>query len=440
MKRRSGIKRHRPGVYGLAILSFIVVVVLSSCSSSEGEAGAEARQTASTANQNQRGDNLDDGSSDSEDDESVSERAVDLDALTFSGTEDAFYDVPDPLPSGRAGELLRVMEQVSDDPSRTAWRIMYLSEDGAGRPRAVTGIVTLPTEDAHELPVVAWAHGTTGLAPQCAPSRDGHRLPAFDVEGVFVGSDYIGLGPNGERHAYMSRLSEGHSVIDSVRAARSLAHAEGLATSTDWVLAGHSQGGHAAQAAHELAPDYSPELNLVGTVSSAPAAVFLETFEGIDPIVASVVAVMGIYGIATENPDIDPHDYVKQAMIAVESVFDDHCLDRIPEVVLTATDLAIFENDPVNTEPARSELIANDVGYVATEAPLLLMDGTADVTVFPSRVSALFERLCDSGQVTEHRSIADATHGNMMELTLAEVSAWMRARLAGEPPLNSCPR
>ena len=95
-------------------------------------------------------------------------------------------------------------------------------------------------------------------------------------------------------------------MIDAVRAARNIAE---TGAGDRWVVVGHSQGGHAAIATNELAPSYGPELQLLGTVASAPGAIFDRTYGPIDEIVGRVVGVMMLYGAAGEHPEIDPDFY-----------------------------------------------------------------------------------------------------------------------------------
>ena len=79
------------------------------------------------------------------------------------------------------------------------------------------------------------------------------------MKAVAVATDYIGLGPVGERHPYLSRVSEANSVIDAVRAARNLrtAHA-----GRRWIAIGGSQGGHAVLSANELGERRAPARRL----------------------------------------------------------------------------------------------------------------------------------------------------------------------------------
>lgn len=355
----------------------------------------------------------------------------------FTGTVEEFYVVPDPLPPGEPGALIRIQD-VSAAGGLTTLRIMYHSRDARDRDRAVTGILTYPdgAAPAGGWPVVSLANGTTGLASPCALSRLGRVAPTFGLEAVGVVTDYIGLGPVGEVHPYLSRPSEGHSVIDAVRAARNLPDAH---AGSRWLAIGHSQGGHGALSAHELGEVYAPELELLGTVSLAPAALFDRTYGGIDTVVSRIVGVMALYGAAAEHPEIDPDDYVSPATAAAAAVLEDHCLGDIIPAFLVVPAETFYVNDPFLTEPARSIALANDVGGVKVDAPLFLISGTADERVVVQRVRDLLEKLCDAAQVTEYLELEGANHDNEYSLAAAQISAWLADRLTGAPPVNSCP-
>ncbi len=354
----------------------------------------------------------------------------------FTGTVEEFYVVPDPLPAGEPGALIRVQE-VSSGSGLTTLRIMYHSRDAQDRDRAVTGILTHPdaAPPDGDWPVISLAHGTTGLASPCAPSRGGSPAPRFGIEAVGVATDYIGLGPVGERHPYLSHPSEGHSVIDAVRAARNYHPAQ---AASRWLSIGHSQGGHGALAAHERAATYAPELELLGTVSLAPAAMFGSTYGPVDEIVVDIVLAMAIFGAATDYPEIDPLDYIGPELAAAAPIIDEACLPDIQAAFLMVPRETFFLHHPTTTEPARSLMMVNDVGLIAADAPALLISGTADVISHVDRSRDLFARMCATGQVTEYLEIEGADHGNEYQLAAADITAWLTARLAGDPPVDDC--
>lgn len=125
-------------------------------------------------------------------------------------------------------------------------------------------------------PIVVWAHGTTGVADICAPSRS--QLNTYIqamIEGllaagyVVVAPDYEGLGEpaNDELHPFLNVKSEAFSITDAVVAARNYL---GNKVSNRWMTVGHSQGGHAALGAAQY--QSRAQLDYKGTVAVAPAS------------------------------------------------------------------------------------------------------------------------------------------------------------------------
>lgn len=356
----------------------------------------------------------------------------------FTGTDEEFYVAPKPFPAGEPGDLIRVMD-LGEAAGVATVKVMYHSRDAADRDRAVTGLISYPTKAAPDggWPVVATAPGTVGLSAKCGVSHNATEAPSWGVEGVRVMTDYIGLGPVGDPlHPYFSKPSEGHSVIDGVRAAHNLPE---TGAGDRWLSVGHSQGGHGALSASELSKQYAPELDLVATLALAPAAMFDRVYGGIDPIVTAILTSMSLYGGATEHPEIDVNDYVTPELAAASSVFGTGCLGDITDALIPlAASGRMFTHDPRKTEPALSLLLANDVGNVAVDAPLFLVSGTADDRVVIDRARDLFDRMCKTGQVTELLVVDGATHDSIIGQTTAQTSAWLNARLAGAAPTDTC--
>ena len=356
----------------------------------------------------------------------------------FTGTVADFYIVPDPLPFGEPGTLIRYQE-LGSSGGYAHQRIMYHSRDAEDRDRAVTGTISFPLEAPPPggWPVVSFSHGTTGIAAQCAPSRNATQAPGYGVHGVRVATDYIGLGPVGEIHPYLSAASEGHAVIDAVRAARQVS---GANAGTSWLSIGGSQGGHAALVAGERNDTYAPELTLLGTVAMAPPAAMEQTFGPIDQIVTHIVGVMAIYGMAGEHPSVEPRDYVSDEVAALFPVLEDGCLGEIMDTfLLQVEDHANFwSNDPRETEPARSFFLPHEPGLVPTPAPLLITSGTTDIQVHYERVRILVERLCASGHEVEFHEYQGADHGAVFSLSNARAEEFLAERIAGEGALSSC--
>ena len=126
------------------------------------------------------------------------------------------------------------------------------------------------TPPAGGWPLVAWAHGTTGLADICAPSwnprskRDAHYLNTWLDQGyAVVATDY-----QGSAHPARTRILRcGRRLTASWTACvRCWSRFPTLANQI--VIIGQSQGGQAAFATAGIAPYYAPELVIHGIVAT----------------------------------------------------------------------------------------------------------------------------------------------------------------------------
>jgi pimeloyl-ACP methyl ester carboxylesterase len=358
-----------------------------------------------------------------------------VDVEPFTGTVEEFYDAPDPLPPGEPGDVVRVMP-VDAPAGLEGLRVMYRSTDAEGDARAATGTIHFPSGEAPDggWPVLAWAHGTTGLASPCAPSRAADVPPAFGVEGVLVAPDYIGLGPVGEVHPYLSAAAEANAMVDGVAAARALA---GVGAGDEWVVVGVSQGGHAALVTDEAAAGRLPDAELLGTVAVAPGAELGSTFG--DDLQARVITTMVLVGMAAEDPTVDLADYLSAPVQEASAVIRDGC---VADIVATMGSLAAvpgyFTTDPRTSPLGQAWVAENDPGQVVSDAPVLLVQGGRDALVLPARTAALLARMCGNGQVVEMIDVPEGDHDTVTGLAADDIAAWVADRFAGEPPVDDC--
>jgi hypothetical protein len=362
----------------------------------------------------------------------------------------AFYDVAEPLPAGEPGDLLRHQPVDLMVEGADVSRIMYLSESVAGEPVAVTGLVVVPRQPP---PASGWrllthGHGSTGLADACAPSVDDQYALELSVLAhiaapagfVVVSTDYEGLGTPG-RHPFLVGESEGRSMLDAARAARQLL---GDDLGPDTAIAGYSQGGHAALWAHQLASDWAPELEIVGTVVGAPAS---EVVSLVRRSVAlpppgqaiSVAAVAGLAAVepaagagAGADPDADPAAVLSTPGLALVDVLDEQCFGQVPDGP------SLFRADPTAVEPWRTLLAEAQPGSTAARAPVLVVHSAEDANVPVDDSAALLARQCDAGQVVERRVLPTGDHVVSAVPTYTQGVEWLVGLAAGVPPGSSC--
>jgi pimeloyl-ACP methyl ester carboxylesterase len=360
-------------------------------------------------------------------------------AERWSGDGD-FYAPPDPLPSGKDGLLIRY-EQVTetDRDDVDTYRLMYLSRTKGGAGVAATGLVFVPRRDAPEggWPMVASLHGTSGMISTCAPSRDASVVPLARVEpnSVVVAPDYTGLGPTGQRHPYISGIPEGRSTIDLVRAARQL---PGVSTRNEWVVYGLSQGGHAAVFTAEIAPTYAPELDLRGAVAIAPVGDLTDLEPYLDSPQRGLVP-MFLYGLAEDNPDLVPDEFLSDAATERAKVIDTGCTDEILEAYRGDFQTAdLFDVDPRDDPDVRIILEANSPGRVKTPVPILILHGIEDPIVPTSQSLGIFERQCALDMTVRLSQYQGSNHAMVILDADDEITAWIEDRFEGRAAPTNC--
>ncbi len=356
-----------------------------------------------------------------------------------------FYAVPDPLPTSPHGTLLRYQEvSPSVVEGATTFRILYLSKSLAGDPIAVSGTALVPEVPAtgDGRPMLTIAHGTTGIADECAPSKDpGSELLLMGgpiENGWLVAmSDYEGLGPPG-RHPYLVGPSEGRSVIDVIVAARALPGAD---AGSQLAIAGYSQGGHGALWANEVAPEWAPDLDVVGTFAGAPATeldVILSAAPNIPAL--SGFAFMMVAGMKQSYPDADLSTLLTPAGIDALDNVDTGCVSDVMGSFSANEDGPLIKADGPATPEWKKLAADNNPGSVVTDDPVLIIHSEVDQVV-PATLSAiLLSRMCATGQAVERRVVAEGSHTGAAPPAYLDALTWLTDRFEGKPvPPSTCP-
>lgn len=350
----------------------------------------------------------------------------------------AFYAVPDPLPEGPPGTL--IASEVVSNSEATVTRVMYLSTAADGSAIPVTGLVIVPAGPAPPggRPVLSWAHGTTGIADSCTPSLDATQLlllagPLLAQGYVVTATDYEALGTPG-RHAYLVGPSAGRTVIDAVRAARTIA---GPTASTEYLVWGHSQGGHAALFAGNEAADYAPELSLTAVVAGAPPSQFTALYADLQTGSAEQFQILAAAGFNAAYGDDDaPLDEVlTPAGLDWLANVDRSCSSDLGAGIDQIDPSTLLRADPATVPAWRELLEANDPASFTTAfpAPLLIVHGDADPLIPIQRSVTLFDQLCRTGQVGQLWNFTGRGHADVVLASLPSMLQWMNDRRAGAP-------
>ncbi|KFX87770.1 hypothetical protein O988_09299 [Pseudogymnoascus sp. VKM F-3808] len=295
---------------------------------------------------------------------------------------DAFYTPPE-LPADEDHGALIWFRHFTGSAALSGGRnalLLYTQVGVHGDTVATSGYIAIPNGDAPEggWPIVTWAHGTTGIADQCAPTRSDNSgdqttsnlLEDWISKGyAVVNTDYEGLGTPGD-HPYLIGNSEGRAVLDIIRAARTYQPK----LNNKVVIAGHSQGGQAALFAALLAPTYTPELELFGTIAFAPVSNLeneLPLLRGLSVNALSGTVALILRGLSIANSSLDATSLLTPTALALYPETLTKCSTELSSNSsfgpVAADDLLL---PSTNIDGLLVDLEENDASFLKIQKPL----------------------------------------------------------------------
>ncbi|HEV3090584.1 MAG TPA: lipase family protein [Candidatus Cybelea sp.] len=366
-------------------------------------------------------------------------------AITPGPPGDAFYRPPQPLPVLEDGALIwaRPLRGGAALPSAAVNElVLYETTSSSNAPIAVSGTVAIPpgTPPPQGWPLIAWAHGTVGNAPQCAPSRSSapnveqRMLDGFVRLGYAVAqTDYEGNGTPGI-HPYFVAAASARDVTGIALAARHVDPQIGR----NWVAMGHSEGGAAALATAALGQRLAPRLQLAGAVAYAPLAfaqgVLQHETLSDEPNAGLTIVALMIEGFATVDPRIVPSEMLEPEAAAALPELQKDCLDEVGRDSAWSRfpPRTIFAPQAEGAvEALYGDLLANDPENFSIAVPTLLVQGSADAAIDPRSTLTVAQRLGRGGTPVTVKTYAGATHGSVLAESASDVAAWIARRLAG---------
>lgn len=369
----------------------------------------------------------------------------------------AFYEAPATLPANN-GDVIRSEQQpFLLDPANASslvtdsHRVLYRSTNRTGKAIAVSGVVMVPKTPwvgPGKRPIIGYAAGTQGMADRCAPSRQ--YAEGFEYEGIGIAkllargyavamTDYEGLGTEGV-HTYMDRVSQGHAVLDAVRAAQRLG-INGITGANPVGLEGYSQGGGAAAAALELAPTYAADIKLKGAIVGAVPAELGAVADNLDGSLWSAFAFFALRGLA-ESYGVDFDPYLNaEGQQAMQDVEQDCVFDLFDSAFKKSEDLSV-DGKPLSElmkrEPFKTVIAQQRIGTIKPTVPVLVDHSLLDDTIPYAVGKDLAKSWCRKGANVRLESNLAPLHVGGMLPHWAQDSLFWEARFNGLPQLSNC--
>lgn len=312
--------------------------------------------------------------------------------------------------------------------SGETYLVKYKSTGAKGNEIWMTGLVTFPEnyeQNKAGTHIISWAHGTTGISRNAAPSlfqKGGANEEALlMVAGyldnwvqkgfIVVQPDYEGLGSEDSKGTYLNRQSLSNAVNDLVKTVKSQHQ-----TSGKWVNIGWSQGGYAAISAADNAAE-----GLVGTISIAPGDSeivmpelkakglkpedILRMIEGDN--LGFIPILLG--GAINANDAVKADDFLSEKGKEMIQSADKMGLTELRKSYSQLSGKDMLKENP-NTKQLQDYMDSQRLELAEPKGDVLVILGTEDVTVTGDTVRRLAENWKKRGLSVDFKEIKSADH------------------------------
>jgi len=363
-----------------------------------------------------------------------------------SVTQDPFYTAPKDATDVIPGTLLKVERETNTSlytlaPNLSLSRFMYQSRTSNGTFVPVSAYVLWPyiaRDFGDGLPVIVWAHGTSGTNDECAPSNIQNLWHHFQAPYqlallgyVVVATDYAGLGVGADAsgksivHEYLNGLAQANDVAYSIPAAQK-AFPE---LSKRFVVIGSSEGGLAAWGfAEKLVSE--PMDGHLGTIALSPVTRVLN-LPATGAIVPLLILMMAPSLIAN-FPDFKPEQiFTPEGQQSLDTYV---ALKGCNTVLYNIQSANILKHGWQNNTSVQNYQKIAAVGGKRISGPMLVIQGGVDPIVYPQSVTdAVNETVkADPSAKIEYHLLPNVSHAPAMYAGLQIYLDWVAARFSGQ--------
>ncbi|MEC3914361.1 lipase family protein [Nocardia sp. CDC160] len=329
----------------------------------------------------------------------------------------------------------------------TAWQLLYRSQDLHGKPEVAITTVLLPAGAAPdaERPLLAFQTAMDAVTDRCAPSyalRRGALSPGsitqlewLLVAGALRRGWAVSIADHEGPHGNFGVAREpGYRALDGIRAALRFAPL-GLRADTRVAVWGYSGGGMASSWLVEMAPEYAPELTIVGAVLGAPVGdprhVFLKldgsSFAGFPAIV--IAALRQVYPAMAE---VVRRDFTPEGRRLLDRARSLGPIAVLP--LLVGRRMDDYLSRPLVEILPDLEAMFDDLrlGNRAPACPVLVIQPVHDQVIDVEGIDGQVDRYRAGGAAVWYVRDRLSEHFSLLPLATPMSLDWLADRLAGK--------
>ncbi|KAA0017057.1 lipase family protein [Antrihabitans cavernicola] len=368
---------------------------------------------------------------------------------------DPFYVPPTGFAATAPGTLLRSRKvklgAMGLVPQKiTAWQLLYRSNDLNGTPDATVTTVMLPAgaDPAKPLHLLSYQCAIDAVTSRAMPSHSLQRGAKFVgaapqlefllIAGALARGWAVSIPDHEGTEGHWGAPREpGYRVLDGIRAALDF-EPLGLARDTKVGIWGYSGGGLATSWAAEMAPEYAPELDIVGAALGSPVGDPGSTFLRLNGTAFAGLPALVIAGLRRVYPDLDrvirQHSSMagQSLMKAIESMSTIEAIRKFDKY-----DMGDFIDIPFADLLALPEVVhvIDDiqVGLIKPAAPLFVVQSVNDQIISVDDVDGQVNRYQAAGAHVTYIRDRISGHLTMHPISTPVTLKWLDDRFAGKP-------
>jgi hypothetical protein len=351
---------------------------------------------------------------------------------------DKFYDVSNPLPPGKPGDLIRSEEfdEYALPPGILAVRILYHSRSANGDDIATSGVVLYPDAETPRggWSVIAWAHSLNGVARQCAPSLARNLLHGpflsmyVNLGYAVVATDYAGLGTV-FRNAFSDMQSNARDVIYSIPAARAAVPK----LDSRWIAIGIEEGGPAAFGVAELESGIRDPSYLGSVVISGlddPQRRYQSSGARYEtPIFLA-------YGIKTVYPKFDVKEILTDKGLALYADVGHSCADPSKQAKYSSAEM--LRSNWASNNFIKRYFGRNTPGQKAAQRPILVISSELDSSTPINLTAQMISQMCRRGDQIQFERYPESEMSSVFGDSVGGQISWLQARFGDRPAASNC--
>jgi acetyl esterase/lipase len=253
--------------------------------------------------------------------------------------------------------------------------------------------------------------------------------------------------------AYLVGKVAGRAALDAARAAFHTTQALGVPIARKAVIAGLSQGAHSTMAAAAQLLQYSPHLEIRGFAAAEPPSHLAPSLQ--QAVQADRVNIVfdalrlwswqSFFHLSGGGVFRPPYDTQAPQAFQSDCLYDGASgkpgtlamqFPNDASTVLSDEFLGYAKNDAWPADWTAQNAASEQVP-AGVKQPVVIYEGTADVTVLPANTQAYVDELKASGVAVDYRLEQGGTHGTtalssftVTQVAEADAEAWMKQQLA----------